>query len=676
MEFVEFRRLFEKHVKSLTEGEEYLFVTGINPDMIWETYLESFPPGTNEIFRERREFDCSCCRSFIRQFGNVVAIKDNKITTIWDFETGDDKYQVVINALSVLIKSKFVSNVFLSDTRSFGTNRNSEQLEDGRIHTWYHLFTRISDSVKTFRRDAIGTVRGDFRATRDVMLRSFEELTSESIETVLELISQKSLYKGEEWQKPLKLFWNMYKTYHRLETDEEKNNFCWKKSLEVGAALGRIKNHSIGVLLSDISGGMDLDDAVRRYENIVAPSNYKRPKAIFTKKMIEQARIKVAELGFEGSLGRRFAKLDDITVNNILFANRDTARRMAGDVFEELAGMVPDKPKSFDRVEEVGIETFVKEILPNAKEIELLVENHHEPNMMSLIAPKNLDSKSMFKWNNGFSWAYAGSVTDSMKERVKAAGGRVDGVLRFSIQWNDNNDTLDDFDAHCKEAGGFYIYYGNKRNHTTGGNLDVDIINPNGVAVENITWPNKRKMKDGKYEFSVHNYTRRGGKSGFTAEVEFDGKMYSFSYAKPLRQNEVIPVADVTLKNGEFSIKERIPSTMASREIWGLTSNKFHSVSACMYSPNYWDDQNGIGHRHYFFLLKNCKNEENPNGFFNEFLNEELMKHKRVFEALGSKMSVEDSENQLSGLGFSATKRASVVCRVHGSFTRVIKLVF
>lgn len=34
---------------------------------------------------------------------------------------------------------------------------------------------------------------------------------------------------------------------------------------------------------------MDLDTAVRKYEQIVAPANYKRPKAIYTKRMLEEA---------------------------------------------------------------------------------------------------------------------------------------------------------------------------------------------------------------------------------------------------------------------------------------------------------------------------------------------------------------------------------------------------
>lgn len=91
---------------------------------------------------------------------------------------------------------------------------------------------------------------------------------------------------------------------------------------------------------------------------------------------------------------------------------------------------------------------------------------------------------------------------------------------------------------------------------------------------------------------------------------------------------------------------------------------------------NYFDEQDGIGHRHLFFFLKDCVNNEEPNGFYLEFLDNDLMKHKRVFEALGAKCHVADTKDQLSGIGFSMTKRAELVVKVKSNIERVVKIKF
>ena len=683
MEFKEFRNKIQEHFAEMTKEATHLFEVEVDKDEMWNTYLDSYPAGTNEIFRERREYDCSCCRQFIKGIGNAVAIKNNTVTTIWDLELDDEKFQPVADAMAAYIKSKPVNNIYLSQLEKIGTEYNFEQYEDGTMKKWEHFQITLPNKFVDKSGRSIGDIQGGFRDTRNVFKRSLDEISEDSVMTVLELISQNSLYKGEEWKGVLIEFNRYKKEYDKLSCEREKELYAWEQSVKAGIAIGRIRNHSMGTLLVNISEEMELDTAVKKYEQIVAPANYKRPKAIYTKKMLEDAKKTITELGYLNSLQRRFATLDDITVNNILFSNKDSAKRISGadDIFGEMEKDVAVNPKKFSKVEEVSARDFIENILPTAKEIEAFVENKHDKNFVSLIAPCNPNAKTMFKWNNGLSWAYTGNITDSdMKANVKAAGGNVDGVLRFSIQWNESGRDNSDLDAHCKEPNGNEIYFGSDRKpriSALGGQLDVDITHPeSNIAVENITYADKSRMKPGVYKFFVNQYAARGSK-GFKAEVEFDGEIFIFEYNKPVSGN--VQIAEVTLDaNGNFTIKEKLSgnSTITSRDIWNVSTNQFVPVSVVCYSPNYFDEQDGIGHRHLFFMLKDCKNTESPNSFYNEYLKEGLMKHKKVFEALGAKCHVEDADDQLSGIGFSMTKRAELIVKVKGASERVVKVKF
>lgn len=684
--FKMFRTMLQNHFNEMVKDGAPLFITNADEDKLYDLYLDSFPAGTNPIFRKRREYDCSCCRRFVKNIGKLVSFMDGQMVTVWDFDTKSDVYQPVVDALAAYVKTcavvnpYYVSRNMISDDK-FGTEMNYEYDADHKaVHTWDHFAVEIPQRLITSG-DDVATKMAQWRDSANVFKRSLEELTMDAVDTVLELIAQNSLYRGKEFESLVRGFKIDKQVYDRLP-DEKKSAYVWMAPGGASMNRLRIRNTAIGTLLVNLSEGMDVDAAVSAFEAIVAPANYKRPKAIFTKKMLEDAQKTVAELGYMNSLGRRFATLDDITANNILFCNRDAAPRVMGAVnpFEAMVKSLGADPKKFSRAEEIGIEKFVKEVLPTAAGLELFMENRFSKNMVSLIAPQDKSAPSMFKWSNGFSWAYTGNMADSdIRENVKAAGGKVDGVLRFSIQWNDKPDEWDenDLDAHCVEPNDFEIYFGNKRDLSTGGNLDVDIIRPirYKAAVENITWPDIKKMEEGEYSFYVQCFSSRGGKTGFRAEIEFDGNIYSFNYDKPLHGGQNVAVAKVTLKDGKFSIKEQLPSSTSTREIWGVNSNQFVPVSVAMYSPNYWDEQTGNGNRHYFFMLKDCVNPEKPNGFYNEFLKADLLQHKRVFEALGSQMAVQSVDDQLSGVGFSETQHNSFIVKVQGATERVLKVV-
>lgn len=671
LQFIDLKTVFDKNFEMLKDLP--LFTVDIDKDLMYESYLKSFPEGTNPIYKERTQHDCNCCKNYIRQMGNVVAIKDGKIVSLWDLDVGG-AYQVVVDAMAALIKSKPIENVFLRPESSYGVNTVYQQLPDGSVKTWNHFFTKLPKQFVVAEKD-IGTKLGDTKTTKELFERALKTLSNDAFDVILELIDQNSVYRLAEHKFAVSTFFELKKEYDKITDAVDKDVFMWTKLKTVPESVTRIRNTFVGTLLKDLSDNVDLEAAVGSFE--FKAYGYKRPTALVTKKMIESAQAKIKELGYLTALERRYAFLHDISINNLLHANRNVKSILAGgDVFDDLANKISGKSKNLDKVESVSIEKFIADILPKAESIEVFFENRHTSNLVSLIAPVHTDAKNMFKWNNAFSWSYNGDNADSIKERVKKAGGSIEGDLCNRLAW----DYSDDLDFHMIEPDGYEIYFGNRRTPSpSGGMLDLDANGADGIKTdptENIYYHNKSKMKEGVYKLIVHNYSRRSQGKGFQVEIEFDGNIILISTDKILRTGEKIEVAQIKYsKKDGFSIVQSMPSSESVKVVWGLSTQQFHKCSAIMLSPNYWD-YNAVGNKHYFFMLENCVNETSARGFYNEFLVEELDKERKVMEMVGAKMQTDESINQLSGVGFSSTQHNSVLCKVQGSFNRVIKVTF
>lgn len=664
-----------------------LFRVDINRDELWSTYLTSFPPGANPILRERTEHDCSACRSFIRTVGDVVAVIDGEVVSLWDVEISETRpmYGPVCAALSALVKSKPIIEPFLHYESVAGIDRTFEQRTDAdkSVKTWTHFFVNI-DRRFVMKKADIPTSLSEKRSSHDVFLRSLHEISDEAIETVLDLIAQNSLYRGAEHKELVDQFRQVKARFTKLPDERSQDLFAWTS--EAWGALARIRNTVIGTLLVDLSEGKDLEDAVRSFEAKVAPTNYKRPSALVTPSMIAKAKEKINELGLMSALDRRYATIRDISVENVLFADRAARKAIAGDVFDDLvrSGAVKIPAKNLDKVEEIPIDRFIADVLPRIDSLEVLFENRHAGNLVSLIAPMDPTALPLFKWDNGFSWSYAGELADAIKERVKRAGGNVTGDLCCRLAWRN----YDDLDLHMVEPTRYHIFYGNRSTtSTSGGRLDVDmnVIPTTREPVENIFYASRSTMLDGEYHLYVHQYNARESNDvGFEVEMDYLGTVYRFTYEKPIRTGSQVTVArfHYSRKNG-LEILESLPSSQATRTLWNLPTQTYHRVSTLMMSPNYWQrgdndpsGASGIGNRHFFFMIDGARNDGSARGFFNEFLKEDLTPHRKVFEIVGAKMRPENTEDQLSGLGFSSTRHDTVICRVKGSFTRTLKIVF
>ncbi len=658
-----------------------LFRTATDKDELWQTYLDAFPDGTNEIYRERREYDCSCCKNFIRSAGNTIAILDGEIVSIWDIDTGIEAFDAVADAMSDYVKSKDIANQFLHFEKTIGTDKNYEDV-NGKAVAWNHFFLKLPTGVNNGKDYVckgvdIATELSESRSTHDVMLRSLKELTMDSVDTVLELIAQNSIYRAAEYKNSVDAFRKLKVKFDKLKTEKAKDIFVWSNLDTTWGAAARIRNTAIGTLLIDLSDGVDLEDAVRKFEtSIMAPQNYKRPTALVSQSMVEKARKTLDELGLTDSLNRRYATLHDIRVNNILFANRQ-ARKLMRSPFDGVA--TKKVSKTFDKVDSIPIEKFISDVIPNIDSMEVMVENSHANRLVSLIAPIDPKAPLLFKWGNGFSWAYTGDVTDSIKERVKSAGGNVTGDFCCRLAWYNH----DDLDLHLVEPNGNEIFYGSKISRFSNGQLDVDMNAGGGTTrtpVENIFYKMRSQLKEGMYHLFVNQYAKRESENvGFEVEIDFMGDVKHYSYEKAVRDKTNVSVAEFEYSRANgLKFGRTLPSTSRSKTLWGVETNDFHKVNVLMRSPNYWDGEKGTGNRHYFFMLDGCINDVDDGrarGFYNEFLNDELTKHRKVLEIVGGKTKVDPSEDQLSGIGFSDSDPTELLIRVQGNVARTLKVI-
>jgi len=687
----EFHALVAADFQTITKlDKSRVLVAAVTGDALWKAYLAAFPEGTNPIFKTKTEHDCSTCRNFIRHAGNVVGVSPTgTLSTVWDTaaRVAPAPYNLVAEALRMRVIEAGIKDLFRvgpkenefgsKQTRSLDTSVEHTKYSAPPVLTWHHLHT--GPMPKALQSTTPDAEKGNHRTTVQVFERGLTELKPSAVTAVLDLIEANALYRGAEFREALLAFQKAQTRYIQLSTTAADDTaltagllarevFVWTEA--VGPA-SRFRNTAMGTLVIALSEGEELEKAVGAFERMVAPTNYKRPTALVTPGMVKKAMETITELGLEPSLERRFARFSDISVGDVLWVDNASKSKLKGGLMDTLLAATAPALVDASKAEDIGMERFITEVLPEATSVEAMFTGRHTGNLVTLTAPVHPEPKQLFKWNTDFAWAYAGGITDSIAERVKRAGGKVEGAaLRVSLSWVNH----DDLDLHVLEpgAGGMQnrIYFGAKRGQT-GGELDVD-MNAHSVvrnAVENIVWM-RPPTRDGVYDVVVNNFNQRQKTDvGFEVEVECAGKVTNFAYNKTVRDKSNINVVKLSVKGGLVErmevVDEGISTSAVSRNKWGIDTEKFVKVTTVTRSPNHWGD-NATGNKHTIFVLDGCACDEPVRGIFNEFLHSRLEEHRKVFELIGEKTKCPavPADQQLSGLGFSSTKPDAVLLRV------------
>lgn len=695
-------KAMNEHFKKMTQSHKPLYRVNCTGDELWSKYLEGFQP--DPIFRDPNSstHNCNMCKHFITHYGNIVSLnEDNTFTSIFDFEipqTEKEEYEKSILAMRELIHKSKVDNLFvvtrdsiarsnydtcaIKNYQHLGLSKNVKRytkeeaekfgvVKPNQIVVFNHMYLAIPAVYIKHTYESIATITTKEKAKKDSLEKSLNEFTIETIELIIDLIEQQSILNGESQLGKLRAFLELSKKYSQVP-EKQRNVWLWKQAQTFQYC--HIRGEVIGTLLADIQSGMDITEACRAWNKKVDPANYMKAQAPITKMQIKNAQEFTEKNGYTESFTRRCATMADIEASEILHIHNGEVKPVS--IFDAVKTTETSiNSNKFNNLREISIEEFMQKILPDCNSLEAYFDNKHKNNLVTLITANQKDSKPIFKWGNNFSWTYTGNLAGKslIAKAVKNAGGFVDAPLRFSIMWNEDGRSIVDLDAHVVEPKGEEICYSHKHSYKTLGQLDVDMIRPHSVGVENIYWNDMSKLVDGKYRFYVHNYDG-GNTTGVKAEIAVNGSVYTYQINENFKGSR--DIAYITIKNGNIeSIEHYAPVVDAVGEkVYDLTTGKFHQVNLVCLSPNYWKDN--VGNKHYFFFLEGCKSPEKLRGFHNEFLNSDLTPHRKVLDVLAHTMQVESTDGQLSGLGFNSTIPDELIVRYQGKQKGIIKIKF
>lgn len=585
-------------LSKLTVGKEPLYLTDA---VLWPTYAQM----TTCFERDYH---------FIHHCGGIVTVNaDLTYNTIWD---GVD------DVLSNQVKEASIKEPFIIpiDRSSGGPIRVG-------YSEMYFLFPPEYTNCKADK------LKDYYCTNAKLLLRALREIKLEAIEYALNLCDSQQLSKWETVEYRLFNLRELLLGFSNLNPQQQVTYAF----VHNNAPSCRIINSAIGSLLLNVSKSMDV--SLQKYEHMVSPSKYKRPKV--SNDELKKAYNTLDTLGYSKSVKRRLATKEDVG-GNALFTSKNSAE--------------PDNTTyyahDFNDAPEISIsELFSKRL----DKLEILLEGKHEDHLVALTAPTDSSAPNLFKWDNNISWCY--SSGDSIKQRVTDAGGKVNGKLRVSLSWNNT----DDLDLHLTLPNNKTIMYSNKR--VDNAVLDVDANQSSSeiltsTPVENIIFT--KEVPDGEYNVKVTQYKRRDEDGCYEVEIEYDGKVYTLSELNSPSQGNYDEYT-FYIEDNCIQFSEKTDGLMTNNKyLWNLCVNHFHNVSLSTLSPNYWS--NNVETKHYFFFLDKAR-PYNLRPFLNVLIKNDLYKKlKKVFEVVGSNLNVEGNEG-LAGIGF--TNNAKFICRIN-----------
>ena len=382
--------------------EQPLFTT--DAEGLFDLFLANLPE------QDRQHYTCNSCRKFFENFGGLVTINSSGISksAVWP-DVVPTYFQKAVTALANKVICSKVTGVFLSTETTWGVPSTGE---------WEHVSvfmpeaTYKTSSIKTAY-EAMAEKREDF----NMLTRALHDFDPTVVAQALRVLDSDTLYRSEKVLGVAKWLDKLHSDRAIFKSKVDKDRVTWLAVATAPAGFCHVRSSMIGTLLEDIEAGRSFEQISSRFKEKMNPSKYQRPSAAPSAGTVVQAEKILAQLNAEGSLARRFARLEECVT---LWTPDvpEAPEKAEGGVFSHLATKPPKKsqvrtipPVTLPQIT-MTWEKFKRTLLDDAVKIEYLTPRANTPGPFSgILTAVNSEAPPILQWDqedarNPFSWYF------------------------------------------------------------------------------------------------------------------------------------------------------------------------------------------------------------------------------------------------------------------------------
>lgn len=374
------------------------------PNLFYVAKTKHLSSGYLNCFDEtdaRKEHDCTACREFMRQWGNLVFIDDmgNTIPAYWDASLATDAYHDAVAYLEQHVTNHRVDGVAYSESNNLG-----HVSTNGFDHFGIILDAGTVRVPRGSRQSALAleAIKGEhFKSLRTAL----DEYAPVYLQQVLQLIKTEKLNNAAEFEGVVKF---LLSTHERLKaarkiSKENARNLLWRIVAETNPAYCTPRSSVIGALLDALIAGESVDSAVFDFNERTKAEKYQRPVAAPSAGNVARAEKLFEELNLAPALQRRIALLSEIP---IMWAPKKVQpkQQATGGVFAHLETKDQKRTRPVKELPpiaagEISWSKFVRKVLPEATKLELYITGGRQP-FGCMVTAVDPEAQPLFKWDS------------------------------------------------------------------------------------------------------------------------------------------------------------------------------------------------------------------------------------------------------------------------------------